>query len=493
MEAKERLAYLDELAVLGLGMQQIAAMLEEHPSSMYNAFKTTGQTIRQRYPDRPDPRQRDLVQIAVMRRMFSLEEELMTSEDAFKRDLLERLSTWHEAQPEPDTAIPRHERGSTIMEFVLTLGWSMADLAKATGWNHQTLFNDAKPFGDIRDYPDRPSTRQEAYKATLLAYESACAGRRHPDGISDEKWYRKTLAKWLGLSELKSYLMGVADTLEELVLPACEAGEECWLRLFMHVMSDHFAGGECGKANRAVEDALRVAIGRASDHPTEAPGSYEELCSQAGAILRSYYPAPSRLSWGKEQSEALQETVKNTELTYQERTTLEAYYGLKSGRPMSPTSLEREWGLPKSRVHQIREKSLQQIRSAVQQLPADACLRRWLAPDGILAELETLRAQVATLTEQLTAMAAGGVAMMDSDRNEDLFRRVDELELSVRSANCLQNNGIEYIWELCQKSEIEMLKTKNFGRKSLNEIKEILAELGLSLGMKLVGFPKNRP
>ena len=72
--------------------------------------------------------------------------------------------------------------------------------------------------------------------------------------------------------------------------------------------------------------------------------------------------------------------------------------------------------------------------------------------------------------------------------NENLYRRVDDLELSVRSANCLQNANIRYIGELVQRSEPEMLKTKNFGRKSLNEIKEILTEMGLSLGMKVDGF-----
>jgi len=69
--------------------------------------------------------------------------------------------------------------------------------------------------------------------------------------------------------------------------------------------------------------------------------------------------------------------------------------------------------------------------------------------------------------------------------NENLRRHVDDLELSVRSANCLKNAGINLIGELVQKTEAEMLKTKNFGRKSLNEIKEILAEMGLSFGMKL--------
>ncbi len=72
--------------------------------------------------------------------------------------------------------------------------------------------------------------------------------------------------------------------------------------------------------------------------------------------------------------------------------------------------------------------------------------------------------------------------------NPNLYRSVDELELSVRSANCLQSANIKYIYELVQKTEAEMLKTKNFGRKSLNEIKDILAEMGLSLGMKLDGF-----
>ncbi len=73
--------------------------------------------------------------------------------------------------------------------------------------------------------------------------------------------------------------------------------------------------------------------------------------------------------------------------------------------------------------------------------------------------------------------------------NENLYRTVDELELSVRSANCLKNAGIKLIGELVSKSEIEMLKTQNFGRKSLNEIKDILSDMGLTFGMKLESFP----
>jgi DNA-directed RNA polymerase subunit alpha len=86
-----------------------------------------------------------------------------------------------------------------------------------------------------------------------------------------------------------------------------------------------------------------------------------------------------------------------------------------------------------------------------------------------------------------------GAEMSEGEREvwwEKLNKSVDEMELSVRSYNCLKNANIRTIGELVQKSEAEMLKTKNFGRKSLNEIKEILASMGLSLGMKLDNYPQ---
>lgn len=73
--------------------------------------------------------------------------------------------------------------------------------------------------------------------------------------------------------------------------------------------------------------------------------------------------------------------------------------------------------------------------------------------------------------------------------NKNLLRKVDELELSVRSANCLKNDNIVYIGDLVQKSEAEMLRTPNFGRKSLNEIKEVLSHMGLHLGMEISDWP----
>jgi DNA-directed RNA polymerase subunit alpha len=70
-----------------------------------------------------------------------------------------------------------------------------------------------------------------------------------------------------------------------------------------------------------------------------------------------------------------------------------------------------------------------------------------------------------------------------------LVKKIDELELSIRSFNCLHNNNIVYIGDLVQKTEAEMLRTPHFGRKSLNEIKEVLAQMGLRLGMEVPGWP----
>ena len=92
--------------------------------------------------------------------------------------------------------------------------------------------------------------------------------------------------------------------------------------------------------------------------------------------------------------------------------------------------------------------------------------------------------------EQADYPAVGPAPIMAP--SEILYRPVDELELSVRSANCLQNADIRFIGELVQRSESEMLKTKNFGRKSLNEIKEILAGLGLEFGTRLDNFPARK-
>ena len=108
---------------------------------------------------------------------------------------------------------------------------------------------------------------------------------------------------------------------------------------------------------------------------------------------------------------------------------------------------------------------------------------------GVGSKLLKEQLQVFINFEEIEEPTAEEQREQESEVNENLYKTVDELELSVRSANCLKNADIHLIGELVQKTENEMLRTKNFGRKSLNEIKEMLAQMGLHFGMKIENFP----
>ena len=120
-----------------------------------------------------------------------------------------------------------------------------------------------------------------------------------------------------------------------------------------------------------------------------------------------------------------------------------------------------------------------------------------VATDGTLSPEDALAFAARILQDQLQTFInfeePKDAAAADEDEglefNPLLLKKVDELELSVRSANCLKNDNIVYIGDLIQKTEAEMLRTPNFGRKSLNEIKAVLAEMGLHMGMEVVGWP----
>ena len=120
-----------------------------------------------------------------------------------------------------------------------------------------------------------------------------------------------------------------------------------------------------------------------------------------------------------------------------------------------------------------------------------------IATDGTVTPEDALAFAARILQDQLQLFINFEEPQMDTVREEEaeptinrhFLRKVDELELSVRSANCLKNDNIVYIGDLVQKTEADMLRTPNFGRKSLNEIKEVLAQMDLRLGMELPNWP----
>jgi len=112
--------------------------------------------------------------------------------------------------------------------------------------------------------------------------------------------------------------------------------------------------------------------------------------------------------------------------------------------------------------------------------------------DAIAYSAKIIKDQISVFInfdERISGESSGN-SSGSSDLNENLFKGIDELELSVRATNCLKSANITLVGELVQKSENEMLKTKNFGRKSLDEIKRVLSDMNLDFGMKVDGFEK---
>jgi DNA-directed RNA polymerase subunit alpha len=140
------------------------------------------------------------------------------------------------------------------------------------------------------------------------------------------------------------------------------------------------------------------------------------------------------------------------------------------------------------RVENTREGQILDFDKLTMQVETNGALS---PEDAVAYAARILQDQLAIFVnfEEPRREEAGAAAAPQLPFNPALLKKVDELELSVRSANCLKNDNIVYIGDLIQKSEAEMLRTPNFGRKSLNEIKEVLATMGLHLGMEVQGWP----
>lgn len=174
---------------------------------------------------------------------------------------------------------------------------------------------------------------------------------------------------------------------------------------------------------------------------------------------------------------------------------------VKHGRGYVPAERNKEEGLPigviavDSIFSPVKRVNFQVENARVGRMTDYDKLTLEIWTDGTISPRDALSTAAAILRDHLDIFVSpedrlevkpeAGAEEQLQAVNRNLYRNVSELELSVRAANCLKNANIKTIADLVQKTELEMLKTKNFGKKSLNEIKEILTEMGLGLGMKL--------
>ncbi|MBI5672393.1 MAG: DNA-directed RNA polymerase subunit alpha [Nitrospirae bacterium] len=187
--------------------------------------------------------------------------------------------------------------------------------------------------------------------------------------------------------------------------------------------------------------------------------------------------------------------------------TLDIEMTVKHGRGYVPAERNKEEGLPigviaiDSIFSPIRRVNFHVENARVGRMTDYDKLTMEIWTDGTISPRDALSTGAGILREHLDIFinpeersegkSEAGYEESHREVNKNLSRGVNELELSVRAANCLKNANIKTIADLVQKSEGEMLRTKNFGKKSLNEIKEILSEMGLSLGTKVEASPYN--
>jgi DNA-directed RNA polymerase subunit alpha len=193
--------------------------------------------------------------------------------------------------------------------------------------------------------------------------------------------------------------------------------------------------------------------------------------------------------------------------TLDKDTTLDIEMTVKHGRGYMPAERNKEEGLPigviaiDSIFSPIRRVNFHVENARVGRMTDYDKLTMEIWTDGTISPRDALSTGAGILREHLDIFinpeersegkSEAGYEESHREVNKNLSRAVNELELSVRAANCLKNANIKTIADLVQKSEGEMLRTKNFGKKSLNEIKEILSEMGLSLGTKVEASPYN--
>ena len=186
-----------------------------------------------------------------------------------------------------------------------------------------------------------------------------------------------------------------------------------------------------------------------------------------------------------------------------EGTSLNAELTVKLGKGYSPASVNKSEDAPIGLIaidaiySPVRKVAYKVENARVGQVTDYDKLTIQLETDGSIGPDEAVGLAARILQDQLQLFITfeephalgAGERKPELPFNPNLLRKVDELELSVRSANCLKNDNIVYIGDLVQKTEAEMLRTPNFGRKSLNEIKEVLTQMGLALGMDVTGWP----
>jgi len=402
------------------------------------------------------------------------------------------LTTWltHQKDVVPYQGYhPKCNRKKVVIRLY-QLGIMPQTIAYITGYDRNIIQLD---LSGLEQRSDRDQTYAHAFLDYAENVTKSGSGIPVEEGIEDAIWYCKILERYLEKNEIFAYALGAWQTIEALEVPSFTPKQEPHVRLYLALIRDPILlerhdsrEGTAREIRNRFELYVRsVEAGRISP----PKNTWEIIPHLTAEIIQD---ARDRVwpAWKQEWCATLEQLF--AELSDSRRYAIREFYGF-NGIPASPNEIAEKIGVSRSHVDQIIKDALQEMRRK----SSFQFLSREIVPFGKVGEAQAeLQEDLREAVEMIENMRRTPVSpdgepdYLSSELNENLFKRVEELELSVRSANCLQNAGIEWIYQLVERNEAEMLKTKNLGRKSLNEMREILASMGLSLGMTL---PKVTP
>ncbi len=380
----------------------------------------------------------------------------------------------------------RRERWPLVHELV-KLGFTYPETAKYVGWSDGAIRNDVQARGGMtKCFPDRPG-KSERLTGIVQRLAKFTVETPAVDSVEAKLFcaLQEYVFEELGMVD---FAHGVTRGLRPFLRPRVYPEQEPYVPLVAAVLGINLE-------NEPAPDLLDMVLRAIELGEYPSPINVIEL---KDLIVKEDHDlmAGSKICphWRIDDHEWIDECLRSR-LTPREFIVITELYGLDGNPPTKQSELAREMNYSSERVRQFRAKALRKLRRPTDKQHFEDL---WWTPEpnemrSLRWSLDQTRAQVEKLEQQVLRLelwqpgrtVSTPKVNLDPAIIQNLMKPVSGLELSRRTHNCLENQNVMFLFEVVIRREADMLRTKNFGRKSLNELKDILAELGLSLGMNL--------
>lgn len=370
----------------------------------------------------------------------------------------------------------RREREPLVRE-IYGLGLSAREISEITEWSEATLAQDIRRFGGLKAFPNRPKQKWNVFSAVIRRYaEIMIVFTDNEQKVSEEaNAVRQALAAWLREDLILAMLHGLEFTLEQLTVPVYPRERKNHARL-LGVILGVVVGDPCNAeswpltATKLWWHSMLVAIHSGEETTPQSRKHLGKMLVRRVLVERRAEIMPI---WDESVIAHVDDLLGT--LTEREHKVICERFGIGVKEAKTLEQVASEWECTRERLRQIEAKAIRKLRTQAHKRHLGVCAD----PVGNALQRELAqRKAVEEATQQPVVIEPG-------ENPAELLRGVDELELSVAAFNCLSNENIVLIGELVQRTEPELLRTKNFGRKRLIEIKSELGRLGLALGMEV--------